>query len=98
MTDNPIATDLAIAVLGASAGGLAAIQAFLAAIPPDSQIAYVVIQHSTANSQLAPILEKDSPLPVAVVKDGDTMQAGHVYVIPGQMTATFQANTIHLQS
>jgi chemotaxis response regulator CheB len=84
MTDNAHANDFPIVIVGASAGGLQAIQEFLVAIPDDSPIAYIVLQHSTANSQLTSILEKDSPLPIALLKDEETLQGGKVYVAPAR--------------
>jgi two-component system, chemotaxis family, CheB/CheR fusion protein len=98
MTNIPNANDFPIAVVGASAGGLQALQAFVAAISDDTSIAYIIIQHSTANSQLAPILQKDSPLPIVLAQDEEPIEAGKIYVIPGQMNPEFENNTIRLVS
>ena len=53
--------------LGASAGGLEALQAFFAALPSDAGLAYVVVQHlDPAGPNLLPeLLAKATPLPVA---------------------------------
>ena len=78
MAHDSNTNDFPIAVIGASAGGLQAIQAFVAAIPNDSPIAYIIIQHTTARSQLAPILQKDSPLPLIVAADNAPIEAGKI--------------------
>ncbi len=76
-----------IAAIGASAGGLEALQAFFAALPPDTGIPYVVIQHLSPDykSMLCEILSKNTDMPVTQVENGMELQPNRVYVIaPGQ--------------
>lgn len=83
--------------VGASAGGLAAFRALLAALPPDTGMAFVLIQHlsATHSSALADLLAADSPLPVQQVTDGLTVAPNRVYVIaPGQLL-TLLCNGLH---
>ncbi len=70
--------------VGASAGGLEAIERFLRRIPPDCGAAFVVIQHIDPNTRgmLAELLQPASLLPISEAADGDRFAAGHVYVIP----------------
>ncbi|MDO5111832.1 MAG: CheR family methyltransferase [Clostridia bacterium] len=73
--------------IGASAGGLEALQAFFAALPPDTGVPYIVIQHLSPDykSLLCEILSKSTALPVTQVENGMEVLPDHVYVIaPGQ--------------
>ncbi|HKM21522.1 MAG TPA: chemotaxis protein CheB [Lachnospiraceae bacterium] len=77
-----------IVALGASAGGLEALQAFFTALPMDTGIPYVVIQHLSPDykSMLSEILSKSTDMPVMQVENGTELQPNHVYVIaPGKM-------------
>ena len=74
--------------IGASAGGLEALQTFFAALPPDTGVPYVVIQHLSSDykSLLCEILSKSTRMPVTQVESGMEVQPDHVYVIaPGQV-------------
>ena len=72
-----------IAGIGASAGGLEAFTRFLKHLPPDSGIAFVLIQHLDArhHSQLAEILTKATAMPVTEIRADMHAEANHVYVI-----------------
>jgi two-component system CheB/CheR fusion protein len=52
--------------IGASAGGLEALRELLHALPPDTGMAFVIVQHlePTYESQLAEILSRATPMPV----------------------------------
>jgi PAS domain S-box-containing protein len=72
--------------IGASAGGLEAVSAFLGAMRPDSGMAFVLVQHLPPDreSLLAEILDRRTAMPVRQVEDGLAVEADHVYVIrPG---------------
>ncbi len=72
--------------VGASAGGLGAFTAFLKHLPPDSGMAFVLIQHldPKQHSQLTDLLSKASRMPVLEVNADTAVKANHVYVIsPG---------------
>ena len=70
--------------LGASAGGLEALEAFFAGLPKTDGAAFVVVIHLAPDreSQLAEILERSVPLPVTQVTERVEVRPGHVYVIP----------------
>ncbi|MBQ7678198.1 MAG: hypothetical protein IJT32_08185, partial [Lachnospiraceae bacterium] len=57
--------------IGASAGGLEALQQFLTFLPSNTGMAYVIIQHLAPNhkSLLADILGKYSAMPVTEIRD-----------------------------
>ena len=70
--------------LGASAGGLEALEAFFAGLPTSDNAAFVVVIHLAPDreSHLADILERTVPLPVTQVTERVEVRPGHVYVIP----------------
>ena len=70
--------------IGGSAGGLNAYKALLAAMPPDTGMAFVIVSHifPSANSLLADILSRHTKMPVMVVATGMPILANHVYVLP----------------
>ena len=70
--------------IGASAGGLEAFTKLLENLPPDTGMAFVLVQHlaPTKDSMLAELLSKATSMPVREVQDGMTVEPDHVYVIP----------------
>lgn len=70
--------------IGASAGGLEALEVFLKNVPPGSGIAFVIIQHQDPNhkSMIVEILQRATIMPVILITDGVRGEADHVYVIP----------------
>jgi two-component system CheB/CheR fusion protein len=70
--------------LGASAGGIRALQEFFAHVAPNSGAAYVVILHLSPDhdSRLAEVLQTTSPMPVTRVSGSVPIQPDHVYVVP----------------
>jgi two-component system CheB/CheR fusion protein len=73
--------------IGASAGGLEALEQFFRQAPADSGLAFVVVQHldPTHESRLVQLLQCTSLMPVAQVVDGQAVLPNHIYVIaPGR--------------
>ena len=71
--------------IGASAGGLAAIEKFCSAMPEDAEsVAFVIVQHLDPDhkSFLSDLIRPRSRMPVAEATDGCAVERGHVYVIP----------------
>ena len=72
--------------IGASAGGLAAFEAFFSAMPTDhaTGMAFVLIQHLAPEhvSYLGEIIRRHTSMPVSDVTDRMPVEADHVYVIP----------------
>ncbi|HSR22204.1 MAG TPA: chemotaxis protein CheB [Candidatus Eisenbacteria bacterium] len=73
-----------VVAIAASAGGLPAISAVLAALPPDLEAAVLVVQHIDPRhrSLLAEILGRRCALPVAEARDGERLRPGQVRVAP----------------
>ena len=70
--------------IGASAGGLTAFQAFFAAMPADTGMAFVLVQHLDPDydSALAEIIGDSTSMPVTKAVDGTVAAPNTVSVIP----------------
>lgn len=71
-----------IAVVGASAGGLPALEALAAGLPASLAAAVFVVIHTRddAVSYLAEILGRAGPLPAGLAIDGEPIMSGRIYV------------------
>jgi two-component system, chemotaxis family, CheB/CheR fusion protein len=77
-----------VVALGASAGGLDALDRFFAALPSCPDAAFVVVQHLSPDhrTMMDDLLRRHTSMPVAVVTQDMPLERGHVYVIaPGMM-------------
>jgi two-component system, chemotaxis family, protein-glutamate methylesterase/glutaminase len=73
-----------IVVIGASAGGLQALQELLPALPSDLRASIFIVLHVGATSHLSEILDRMTALPVVQARSGDEIEAGRIYVaVPG---------------
>lgn len=70
--------------IGASAGGLAALESFLSAVQPHSGMAYVVVQHldPTQKTLLTELLQRITSMPVREAVQGMRLEPDKVFVIP----------------
>ncbi|MBX9603724.1 MAG: PAS domain S-box protein [Bryobacteraceae bacterium] len=87
-----------IAGVGASAGGLEAISDLLKGLPPEPNLAIVVVQHLEPHreSHLAEILAQSSQMPVEQVMDGTRVERNRVYVIPPNTAIAVREGVLHL--
>lgn len=84
--------------IGASAGGLLALQRFFDAVPADSGLAYVVVIHlaSAHESHLADLLQPHANMPVTQVTEMTQLEPNHVYVIPPNHNLSAIDSHLHL--
>ena len=84
--------------IGASAGGLEALEGFFRAVPEASGMAFVVVQHlpPERESMMAEILARHTSMPVHLIKEGMTVEANQVYVIRPGFTVTLRDGALHL--
>ena len=70
--------------VGASAGGLDAYRAFFSTMPPDTGMAFVLVQHLDPKheSALATIVGGYTAMPVRLAEDGAAFDPNRVHVIP----------------
>jgi len=84
--------------IGASAGGLEALELFFKKVPPTCGLAFVVVQHldPTHKALMAELLQKSTPLPVVEIKDRTTVEPNHIYVIPPKWDLSLLHGVLHL--
>lgn len=84
--------------LGGSAGGLQALEQFLANVPAGSGLAYVVVQHldPTHKAMLAELLQRATPMPVREATESMRVEPDVVYVIPPNSELSVLRGLLHL--
>jgi two-component system CheB/CheR fusion protein len=84
--------------IGASAGGLEALEQFFGSVPENSGMAYVVVQHldPTHKGMLPELLQRVSKMTVFQVKDRMVVRQNCVYVIPPNKTMSILNGILHL--
>ncbi len=75
---------LRIVGIGASAGGLEALEEFFRSIPDDTHLSFVVVQHLSPDykSLMVELLSKYTKMEVKRAQDGMEVEANNVYLIP----------------
>ncbi|HXU61951.1 MAG TPA: chemotaxis protein CheB, partial [Polyangia bacterium] len=70
--------------IGASAGGIEALELFFDNLPADTGMALVVVQHLSPDfkSIMGELLARHTRIPIAVVEDGVAIERDRVYLIP----------------
>lgn len=86
--------------IGASAGGLAAFEAFFSGMPADTEpgMAFVLVQHLAPDhkSILHELVQRFTRMQVFEVEDGIVVQPNCVYIIPPNRDIEFLNGTLHL--
>ena len=86
--------------IGASAGGLAAFEAFFSAMPSDKDpdMAFVLVQHLAPDyhSALSQLVQRYTSMKVFEIKDGDIVLPNCVYIIPPGRDVALLNGTLHL--
>jgi two-component system, chemotaxis family, CheB/CheR fusion protein len=86
--------------IGASAGGLKAIEQFLEALPDDPKLdmAFVLVQHLDPDhrSVLLELVRHYTSMPVEWAEDGDKLQPGRFYVMPPNKDITVMNGRLRL--
>jgi two-component system chemotaxis response regulator CheB len=87
-----------LVVVGASAGGVDALQELVGGLPPEFPAAVLVVLHvaSSGTSVLPQILARAGELPAAFAKDGDELVRGQIYVAPADHHMLVHDTRIHL--
>src|SRR5262245_14106572 len=97
-SSRPEARQLPIVGIGASAGGLDALERLLKSLPAGGGMAFLVVQHLDPKheSRLTEILARATPLPVAEVTDRMRIQPNSVYVIPPNVNMLVRNGVLRL--
>lgn len=84
--------------IGASAGGLEALEQFLSQVSEKSGLAYIVVQHldPTHKGMLPELLQRITKIKVVQVKDRTIVNPDCVYVIPPNKTMTIVKGVLRL--
>ena len=84
--------------IGASAGGLEALEQFLQHMPQGSGMAFVIIQHldPTHKGVMPELLQRSTSMEVIQVKDRTRVKSDHVYVIPPNKDISILHGVLHL--
>ena len=84
--------------VGASAGGLDAFKTLLAALPAETGMTFVLIQHLDPKhaSFMADLLASRTRMPVLQAVDGVSIEPNHVYLIPPAVSLAVSDGKLHL--
>jgi two-component system CheB/CheR fusion protein len=84
--------------IGASAGGLEALEQFFTNVPKESGMAYVVIQHLDPNHVgiMPELLQRITPMKVFQASDSLKIKPNCVYVIPPNKSLSILNGALHL--
>ena len=84
--------------IGASAGGLEALQQFFSCMPPNSGLSFVVVQHLSPDykSLMADILSKHTEMQVYQAENDMAVEADTVYLIPPKKFMTIKGGKLIL--
>jgi len=84
--------------IGASAGGLEALELVLGHMPPACGLAFVVIQHldPAYKGIMVELLQRTTAMPVVQIADGMKVEPEHVYVIPPNRDVSILHGVLYL--
>jgi two-component system, chemotaxis family, CheB/CheR fusion protein len=84
--------------IGASAGGLEALELLLKNIPEDSNMAFVIVQHldPTRKDMMVELLQRVTALQVVQVTEHTPVQPNFIYIIPPNKDMSIFHETLHL--
>lgn len=92
--------DFPVVGIGASAGGLAAFEAFFTGMPADvdPNMAFVLVQHLAPDhkSMLTDLIQRYTRMEVFEVKDGMRVRPNRAYIIPPNKDMAFLNGTLQL--
>ncbi|VEP12508.1 Protein-glutamate methylesterase [Hyella patelloides LEGE 07179] len=73
-----------LVAIGASAGGVQALESFFGNLPDHPNAAFIVVQHLSPDfkSMMTEILQRKTIMPVRSIEDGMEIEPSHVYVLP----------------
>jgi chemotaxis response regulator CheB len=92
------ASNFYVVGIGASAGGLRALEDFFDHMLNDSNAAFVVVQHLSPDfkSLMKELLERHTQMVIHRVEEGMPLQPNHVYLIPPRMNLTVKERRLHI--
>jgi two-component system CheB/CheR fusion protein len=96
---KPRKNDFPIIGIGASAGGLEAYQRFFSQMPPDSGMAFVIVQHldPARHSSVPDILTRFTRMPIRETTNGMPVKPNSIYLIPPNKSMGIRSGALYLQ-
>jgi two-component system CheB/CheR fusion protein len=84
LTEPTEPSDGRIVGIGASAGGLEALEQLFDALPPDTGMAFIVVQHLSPDfrSLMDELISRHSEMPVVVAEDNMPVRANRIHLMP----------------
>lgn len=85
--------------VGASAGGLEALECLFHYMPEDSGLTFIVVQHLSPDfkSLMDELLARHTKMPITVAEDGMITEENHLYLIPPRMNVSIFNGTLLLE-
>ncbi len=85
--------------IGASAGGLQALEAFFSSLPVDPGATFVVVQHLSPDfrSLMVELLQRRTHMPVCVIEDEMVLRLNRVHVLPPGMMVSLRGQQLFLE-
>lgn len=85
--------------VGASAGGVQALEGFFRGVKADCGMAFVIVTHLSPDreSQLHDIISRFTDIPVAIAQDGTRVEPGCVYVLPENALLSIENRHLRLR-
>jgi two-component system, chemotaxis family, protein-glutamate methylesterase/glutaminase len=98
--DEPPVVQRDVVVVGASAGGVQALQGLVAQLPPEFPASVLVVLHlmSSGTSVLHDILDRAGPLTASQALDGEPLERAHIYVAPPDSHLLLRGPNLHLSA
>ncbi len=92
--------DVPVVALGASSGGLKALELFFKNVPPGNGMAFILAMHLSPEhkSRLAEILQSFTTMPVIQMSTDVDIEPDHVYVISPRQHLALQEGRLHVSS
>jgi len=96
--DNASGTALPVVGIGASAGGLEALETLFSNLSPHTGFAFIVVTHQQPGhiSLLPDLLNKFTDMPVLTAQDGMILKRDHVFVCPPGKNLALLNRRLHL--
>ena len=94
--DSAIDRPKYVVALGASAGGLEALERFFRAVPKNSGFCFVVVQHLSPDfkSLMAELLERFNDMPVVPVEEPQVVKSDTVFLLPPRKEITIKGDQL----
>lgn len=92
------AREFFVVAIGASAGGLEALEKFFDHMPPLTDFAFVIVQHLSPDykSLMGELLQRHTTMQIAEAADGTVVQPGSVYLMPRKTNMTIYQGRLFL--